>query len=117
MLTHLPTNTHKKYSFHIGKRIKAVFDENGMTVVELARRLHRERSTVYSIFERRNIDVELLVAVSEALQHNFFDDIIRHLGMPSDGIGLDIHIRLSSTKSAEAEKLISALKEIGKCCE
>ncbi len=117
MLTHRPTYTTRNGSFHIGKRIKAVFDESGMTVVELARRLHRERSTVYSIFERRNIDVELLVAVCEALQHNFFDDIMRHFGMSSYDVGLDFHIRVSSSKDEEVKKITTALKDLWKCSE
>lgn len=37
---------------HIGKMIKAVFDESGLSVAELARRIHTARSNVYFIFER-----------------------------------------------------------------
>ena len=46
---------------HIGQMIKAVFDESGMSVAELARRIHTARSNVYFIFERSSIDMEQLL--------------------------------------------------------
>jgi transcriptional regulator with XRE-family HTH domain len=62
---------------HIGHIIKSVFDASGMTVSELARQIHCERTNVYKIFNRRSIDVELLVKISEILNHNFLTDVMR----------------------------------------
>ncbi|MBQ6668099.1 MAG: helix-turn-helix transcriptional regulator [Bacteroidales bacterium] len=56
---------------HIGQLVKSVFDSSGMSVSELARRLHCERTNVYSIFSRYNMDVGLLVSLSKVLKHNF----------------------------------------------
>ena len=68
-------------NLHIGHLIKSVFDESGMTVSELARQLHCERTNVYTIFRRRTIDVELLAMLSEILSHNFLDDVMRLYGL------------------------------------
>lgn len=64
-----------KQDLHIGHLIKAVFDESGLSVAELARRIGCERTNVYSIFERSDISIRQLVAISQALQHNFLDDV------------------------------------------
>ena len=66
-----------KQEVHIGKLVKSVFDESGMTVSELARRLCCERTNVYSIFRRSSIDIELLARLSLILHHNFLADAIR----------------------------------------
>ena len=63
--------TMQEREVHIGKLVKSVFDESGMSVAELARRLHCERPNVYSIFSRYNMDVGLLVSLSKVLKHNF----------------------------------------------
>ncbi len=102
----------KHRSFHIGKRIKVVFDESGLSVVELAHRLHRERSTVYSIFERSSIDVELLVSVSEALNHNFLEDVNAHFGLPSSGAGLSINLSVNALDIGQMEHLLALLNEL-----
>ena len=67
-------------NMHIGHLIKAVFDMSGMTVAEFARKIHCERTNVYKIFSRRSIDVELLVKISEILNHNFLADVMKHYG-------------------------------------
>ncbi|MBR5911623.1 MAG: helix-turn-helix transcriptional regulator [Bacteroidales bacterium] len=69
---------------HIGKMIKAVFDESGLSVAELARRIHTARSNVYFIFERPSIDMEQLLDLCDALNHNFLDDIQIHRKMKSN---------------------------------
>ena len=65
---------------HIGHLIKSIFDTSGMNVSELARQIHCERTNVYKIFNRRSIDVELLVKISEILNHNFLADVMKHYG-------------------------------------
>lgn len=62
-------------NIHIGKIIKAEFKRQGRTVKWLTEQLHCNRSNVYNIFARKNIDMEMLIKVSIALQHNFLLDI------------------------------------------
>jgi len=78
-------------NIHIGHLIKTVFDASGLTVSELARRIHVERTTVYSIFERSSVDVLQLVRISVALNHNFLSDIERLCGVTSDAPSLTLH--------------------------
>ncbi len=71
---------------HIGRLVKSVFDASGMTVSEFARRINCERTNVYKIFDRRTIDVEMLVRISEILNHNFLTDVIEHHGLDSKSV-------------------------------
>ena len=71
---------------HIGRLVKSVFDASGMTVSEFARRINCERTNIYKIFDRRTIDVELLVKISEILNHNFLVDVMKHHGLDSKSV-------------------------------
>lgn len=82
-------------NLHIGKMIKAVFDESGMSVAELARRIHTARSNVYFIFERPSIDMNQLLDLCDALSHNFLDDIQIQRGMKSNLCPRELHIDLN----------------------
>ena len=72
--------------------IKAVFDESGMTISEFARQIHTARSNVYFIFERRSIDMEQLLDICDALDHNFLDDIQIQRKMKSKLCPRELHI-------------------------
>ncbi|MBQ3655356.1 MAG: XRE family transcriptional regulator [Bacteroidales bacterium] len=62
-------------NIHIGKMIKAEFKRQGRTVKWLTEQLHCNRSNIYNIFNRKNIDVEMLIKLSIVLKHNFLLDI------------------------------------------
>ena len=47
----------------------------------LSRTICHERSGIYKIFERDNIDIKLLVRISQVLDHDFFEDISKKLMM------------------------------------
>lgn len=101
---------------HIGQMIKAVFDESGMSVAELARRIHTARSNVYFIFERSSIDMEQLLDLCDALNHNFLDDIQILRGMKSTLCPRQIHIDLnlddlSDEKAVRVGQLLEELEE------
>jgi hypothetical protein len=57
---------------HIGKKIKEVLDQRGMSISEFGRRIHKSRENIYSIFKRRTIDSGLLYLIGETLEHDFF---------------------------------------------
>ena len=61
---------------HIGRRIKEVFDSQPKThgIEWLAARLNCKRANIYNIFNRKTIDTELLLQISEVLEHDFFRD-------------------------------------------
>jgi hypothetical protein len=60
---------------HIGQLIKDEFDLQGRRATWLAAELNCNRSNVYSIFQRENIDVEMLIRISRVMGHNFLRDI------------------------------------------
>lgn len=100
---------------HIGQLIKSVFDESGMSIVEFARRINCERTNIYKIFARKSIDVGLLVNISDALQHNFLDDISRLAGLNSEHctkLNVCIGINdLSPDSAAQLLELIETAKD------
>jgi transcriptional regulator with XRE-family HTH domain len=59
-------------SIHIGNKIKMVFNKKGMTISEFGRRINKSRENVYDIFKRKTIDTELLLTISNILEHDFF---------------------------------------------
>ena len=106
---------------HIGQMIKAVFDESGMSVAELARRIHTARSNVYFIFERSSIDMEQLLDLCDALDHNFLDDIQVQRKMKSNLCPRELHINLNmddltDEKAVRLGRFLEELKR-EKCLE
>ena len=98
---------------HIGHLIKSVFDESGMSVSELARQLHCERTNVYTIFKRRTVDVEFLAMLSEILNHNFLDDAMRLYGLTATfSPKLNLSISLDNFTKEKMERLTEMLDEL-----
>ena len=62
-------------NIHIGSIVKQKVMESSMTIKEFAGRINCERTTVYDIFERKSIDSELLIRISEALNFDFYNEI------------------------------------------
>lgn len=66
-------------NIHIGEIIKQKFEESGMSIVEFSSKINRTRSTIYDIFGRKSIDVDLLLKISEVLKYNFMEKVyIQH---------------------------------------
>lgn len=62
-------------NIHIGSMIRQELRVQGRSVAWLSRTICLERSTVYKIFERENLDIKLLAQISVLLKHDFFIDI------------------------------------------
>ena len=60
---------------HVGSLIRKVVDEQGRNIKWLAEKLNCDRSNIYKIFRRENIDTNLLNRFCEILDHNFFLDL------------------------------------------
>ena len=52
---------------HIGSIIREKIKEKGIKVTDFAQKLHCNRCNIYSIFNRRNVDLQLLIKISEIL--------------------------------------------------
>ena len=59
----------------IGSIIRQKVKERKLTVSEFAKSINRSRTTVYDIFNRKSIDVDLLLTISEALDFDFLSEI------------------------------------------
>lgn len=57
---------------HIGKLIKQRMDEQGKTVVWLARQLSYSRTNIYKIYDKASIDTDVLLRISSILEYDFF---------------------------------------------
>ncbi len=104
----------KPHRIHIGHLIKEVFDEKGISVTEFARRINCARPNVYSIFERYDIGVEQLIDISEALGHNFLDDVQLKSGLESQlpTRQLNVQLNLEAFSPEMAERISLLLKEL-----
>lgn len=69
----------------IGQLIKEEVTRQGLTADQFAGLINTSRTNVYHIFNRDNIDMELLVRISKALHRNFFvemaSEMASQLGM------------------------------------
>ena len=57
---------------HIGKIIKAELVRQGRTITWLADEMNYSRQNIYKIFSRKWIHTDLLLKVSDILDHDFF---------------------------------------------
>ena len=57
---------------HIGQLIKQKMEEEGKTVSWLARELSYCRTNVYKIYDKKSIDTDLLLRISNLLHYDFF---------------------------------------------
>jgi plasmid maintenance system antidote protein VapI len=57
----------------IGEIIRDEFLKTGMTVAAFARKLGCNRSTVYTLFKNKSVDVDLLVYLSHIFKRNLLD--------------------------------------------
>lgn len=69
-------------NIHIGEIIKQKFEESQMSAADFARQIHHARSTVYDIFRRKSIDIDLLLRISEVLEYNFIEKVYLHPAYP-----------------------------------
>lgn len=65
----------KRNDIHIGNLIKNFVKENHINSAELARKIGKTRQNIYDLYKRDDIEVKLLLTISEALNHNFVNDI------------------------------------------
>ena len=65
----------KQENLHIGKMIKSFVREKPINDVDFAKMIGKSRQNIYDLYNRNDVNVKLLLTISEVLQHNFFKDI------------------------------------------
>lgn len=63
---------------HIGEKIKNRIHEIGISKSEFARRINKARQNIEIIFQKKSIDTQLLLEISKALDHDFFQHYYNH---------------------------------------
>lgn len=59
----------------LGEKIKNLIKEKGYTVTEFAQKVNCSRRTLYEIFKKDSIEVDLLMRISKVLNYNFFNEL------------------------------------------
>ncbi len=66
---------------NVGQRVKEVLFSQGHTAMWLAQQLGCERTNVYDIFKRQDLNVGLLRRISVILHHDFFSELSKELSI------------------------------------
>ena len=85
---------------HLGKLIRTFVKENNINSAELARKVGKTRQNIYDLYKRDDMEVKLFLAISDALQHNFIEDL--HLSNKKDS---NLDTIFDTLKLLVAEKL------------
>jgi DNA-binding Xre family transcriptional regulator len=64
-----------RYKIHIGKLIQEYVKKKHIKSADLAREVGKTRQNMYDLYKRDDIEVKLLLTISDALQHDFIDEI------------------------------------------
>jgi len=59
----------------VGEMIRRVLEERGIPVTDFAEALSCSRENAHRILKKTTLDTELLMRISEILEHDFFRDI------------------------------------------
>jgi transcriptional regulator with XRE-family HTH domain len=59
----------------IGKIIEQKVKESNLSVSQFASLISRSRTTIYDIFHRKSIDIDLLLTISEVLDYDFLTEV------------------------------------------
>lgn len=62
-------------TIHIGSIIKKKVEEKKLSIAEFAKKIYCDRTTVYDLFKRSNIDIERLIRISKVLEYNFIEEV------------------------------------------
>lgn len=65
----------------IGEMINDEVRKQQISIVDFAKMINCTRANVYHIFERNNIDIELLKRISTVLNHNYFEDLANNMDL------------------------------------
>lgn len=72
---------------HIGNRIEEIMKEKKVRPTDLGRKIGRTSQSIYDIIKRENITTDLLAAIGEALDYDFFKLYARPVAEVNDTAG------------------------------
>ena len=60
---------------HLGKLIQSFVKKNNIKSADLARKVGKTRQNIYDLYKRDDIEVKLFLTISDALKHDFMEEI------------------------------------------
>jgi len=85
----------------IGQLIRERVEAEKMEVTAFAKAINRERSNAYHIFNRDNIDIQLLKEIGQVLNYDFFQDLLsdetRKMFMMKKGVTKKVLVEVELT--------------------
>jgi transcriptional regulator with XRE-family HTH domain len=100
---------------HIGKKIQYIFNQSGLTVSQFARMLDLQRTRVYTIFESKTIDIDLLCKISDVLYYDFLSEVYikKRKASGQSPTTVNIKFQIVTNKLGEFIKPEQKLKKAG----
>jgi len=100
---------------HIGNKIRFIFDQSGLTVSQFARLLGVQRTRIYTIFESKTIDTDLLCKISEVLHFDFLTEVYikKRESVNQNPTTININFQITPNKLADFIKSINKFKRAG----
>jgi plasmid maintenance system antidote protein VapI len=91
---------------HIGSIIKKVLAEKSMSISEFAGEINRDRTTIYDIFERKSIDTDLLIKISDVLNYDFIREVYlpKNTATTSSKIWIAVEVEKHEIKKLDLPK-------------
>ena len=100
----------------IGNKIKEVFEMRNMRLSDFALKIGTARQNVYRIFERESLDTQMLMKISEILDHDFFQycrPTVSQISKPEESISIsNQEVEVLSSQLEAATKEIEFLRKI-----
>ena len=96
-------------SYHIGERVQALVKASGMPVAEFARRINTSRENAHRIFKRTSLDTDLLMTISQVLDHDFFRELSGELVGRNGSMEMEKGLLLTRLDEISAE--LKAIKD------
>jgi hypothetical protein len=89
---------------HLGKLIQSFVKKNNIKSADLAKKVGKTRQNIYDLYKRDDIEVKLFLTISDALQHNFMDEL-----RPTDKKKFGLDTVFDTLKSLVEEKMSETL--------
>lgn len=71
--------TKYKKDVHLGVEIKRVMKEKNVSVTDFAKSICCHRKNVYDIFNRKTLDIDRVIMISEILDYDFIGELYREV--------------------------------------
>jgi predicted transcriptional regulator len=93
---------------HIGQLIKKVVRESNIKDVDFAKKISKSKQNVYDLYKRNDVEVKLLLTVSQALDYDFFQHFSKREKQQETEVSVQLKV-----KSENLDELFKWISENG----